>query len=204
MAQLSRLTRKNNGNAAIRFVLRRSSMRYKHSASRAHFLKKFLPFILWVVFQKHTICNDISIIYTVLFFEKQTSFYGWRHRYKPFHLSPSMPVMQKVSRQTWNSLRLSMIFATKNSFSQILENKPPFLKFKKRNSLCQHSPTLLPCSDKDNWCLTPRMDEAKYFLGLCFTLESFFKILKNKTPFIVSVGTPLFLDGVQKTPFSQV
>jgi hypothetical protein len=48
------------------------------------------------------------------------------------------------------------------------------------------------------------MDEAKYFLGLCFTLESFFKILKNKTPFIVSAGTPLFLDGVQKTPFNQV
>jgi hypothetical protein len=50
----------------------------------------------------------------------------------------------------------------------------------------------------------PRMDEVKYFLGLCFTLESFFKILKNKTSFIVSAGTPLFLDSVQKMPFSQV
>lgn len=93
------------------------------------FLKKFLPFILWAVFQKHTIYNGISMIYTVLFLKKQTSFYGWRHRYKPFHLSPSTPVMQKVLQQTWNSLRLSIIFATKNSFSQILENKPPFLKF---------------------------------------------------------------------------
>lgn len=68
----------------------------------------------------------------------------------PFTSPPSTPVMQKVSRQIWNSIGLSMIFATKNSFSQILENKPPFLKFKKRNSLCQHSPTLLYCSDKDN------------------------------------------------------
>ena len=31
------------------------------------FLKKFLPFILWAVFQKHTIYNGISMIYTVLF-----------------------------------------------------------------------------------------------------------------------------------------
>lgn len=84
------------------------------------------------MFQKHTIYNGISMIYTVLFLKKQISFYGWRHRYKPFHLSPSTPVMQKVSRQTWNSLRLSMIFATKDSFSQILENKPPFLKFWKK------------------------------------------------------------------------
>ena len=96
------------------------------------FLKKFLPFILWAVFQKRTIYNGISMIYTVLFLKKQTSFYGWRHRYKPFHLSPSTPVMQKASRQTWNSLRLSIIFATKNSFSQIFENKPPFLKFWKK------------------------------------------------------------------------
>lgn len=96
------------------------------------FLKKSLPFILWAVFQKHTIYNGISMIYSVLFLKKQISFYGWRHRYKPFHLSPSTPVMQKVSRQTWNSLRLSMIFATKDSFSQILENKPPFLKFWKK------------------------------------------------------------------------
>ena len=81
------------------------------------------------MFQKHTIYNGISMIYTVLFLKKQISFYSWRHRYKPFHLSPSTPVMQKVSRQTWNFLRLSMIFATKDSFSQILENKPPFLKF---------------------------------------------------------------------------
>lgn len=154
------------------------------------------------MFQKHTIYNGISMIYTVLFLKKQTSFYGWRHRHKPFHLSPSTPVMQKVSRQTWNSLRLSMIFATKNSFSQILENKPPFLKFKKRNSLCQHSPTLLPCSEKDNRCMTPHMDEAKHFLGLCFTVGFFFENLKNKTPFIVSAGTPLFLDRVQKAPFS--
>jgi hypothetical protein len=50
----------------------------------------------------------------------------------------------------------------------------------------------------------PRMDEAKYFLGLCFTVGSFFEISKNKTPFIVSAGTPLFLDSVQKMPFSQV
>lgn len=50
----------------------------------------------------------------------------------------------------------------------------------------------------------PRMDEAKYFLGLSFTVGSFFEILKNKAPFIVSAGTPLFLDGVQKTQFSQV
>ena len=156
------------------------------------------------MFQKHTLYNGISMRYSVLFLKKQTSFYGWRHRYKPFHLSPSTPVMQKVSRQTWNSLRLSIIFATKDSFSQILENKPPFLKFEKRNSLCRHSPTLLHCSDKDNWCLMPRMDEAKYFLGLSFTVGSFFEILKNKTPFIVSAGTPLFLDGVQKTQFSQV
>ena len=52
------------------------------------FLKKFLPFILWTVFQKRTIYNGISIIYTVLFLKKQTSFYGWRHRYQPFHLPP--------------------------------------------------------------------------------------------------------------------
>lgn len=154
------------------------------------------------MFQKHTIYNGISMIYTVLFLKKQISFYGWRHRYKPFHLSPSTPVMQKVSRQTWNSLRLSIIFATKDSFSQILETNLPFSNFEKRNSLCRHSPTLLLCSEKDNRCMTPHMDEAKHFLGLCFTVGFFFENLKNKTPFIVSAGTPLFLDRVQKAPFS--
>lgn len=49
-----------------------------------------------------------------------------------------------------------------------------------------------------------RLDEAKCHIGLYFTTGPHLKILKNKTPFIVSVGTPLFLDGVQKTPFSQV
>lgn len=92
----------------------------------------------------------------------------------------------------------------KTPFLKFWKTNLPFSNFEKRNSLCRHSPTLLLCSDKDNWCLTPRTDEAKYFLYLCFTEESFFKILKNKTPFIVSAGTPLFLDGVQKTPFSQV
>lgn len=49
----------------------------------------------------------------------------------PFTSPPSTPVMQKVSRQIWNSIGLSMIFATKNSFSQILENNPPFSNLKK-------------------------------------------------------------------------
>lgn len=92
----------------------------------------------------------------------------------------------------------------KTPFLKFRKTNLPFSNFEKRNSLCQHSPTLLLCSEKDNRCMTPHMDEAKHFLGLCFTAGFFFENLKNKTPFIVSAGTPLFLDSLQATPFGQV
>ena len=47
-----------------------------------------------------------------------------------------------------------------------------------------------------------RLDEAKCHIGLYFTTGHHLIILKNKTPFFVSAGTPLFLDRVQKAPFS--
>lgn len=86
----------------------------------------------------------------------------------------------------------------KTPFLKFWKTNLPFSNFEKSNSLCRHSPTLLLCSDKDNWCLMPRMDEAKYFLGLCFMVGSFFEILKNKTPFIVSAGIPSSLTAYRK------
>lgn len=143
------------------------------------FLKKILPFILWAVFQKHTIYNGISMIYTVLFLKKQTSFYGWRYRYKPFHLSPTTPMMQKGITEDMEFSRIIYDFYNnKPPFLNFWKTKLPFLflNFEKRNSLCQHFHARLPCFDKENRCLMLRLDEAKCHIGLYFTTGPHLKI----------------------------
>ena len=183
--------------------LRGSSTRYRDSSSRAHFFKKFSPFILRTVPKKCKIYNDISMICTLIFFWKQTSFYGWRYRYKPFHLSPTTPMMQKsITADMEFSRTVHDFYNNKPPFLNFWKTKLPFLNLKKRNSLCKHFHARLPCFDKENRCLMLRLDEAKCHIGLYFTTGPHLKILKNKTPFIVSAGTPLFLDRVQKAPFS--
>lgn len=99
------------------------------------FLKKFLPFILWAVFQKRTIYNGISMIYTVLFLKKQTSFYGWRHRYKLFHLSPfhtsdakSITTDMEFSQTVHTFCNKKLLFSNfgkQTSVSQIKKKKLP-------------------------------------------------------------------------------
>lgn len=153
--------------------------------------------------KKCKIYNDISMICTLIFFWKQTSFYGWHYRYKPFHLSPTTQMMQKGIPADMEFPRTVYDFYNnKTPFLKFWKTNLPFLDFEKRNSLYQHSPALLPCHNKENRCLTPRLDEARRLLGLYFAIGPHLKILKNKTPFIVSAGTPLFLDRVQKAPFS--
>ena len=155
--------------------------------------------------KKCKIYNDISMICTLIFFWKQTSFYGWRYRYKPFHLSPTTPMMQKgITEDMEFSRTIYGFYNNKPPFLNFWKTKLPFLflNFEKRNSLCQHFHARLPCFDKENRCLMLRLDEAKCHIGLYFTTGPHMKILKNKTPFIVSAGTPLFLGRVQKAPFS--
>lgn len=145
------------------------------------------------------------MIYIVLFSKKQTSFYSWRPRYKPFHLSPTTSVMQKGIPEDMEFPRTVYDFYNnKTPFLKFWKINLLFLDFEKRNSLYQHSPALLPCHNKENRCLTPRLDEAKRLLGLYFAIGPHMKTLKNKTPFIVFAGIPIFLDSLQRMPFSQV
>lgn len=185
--------------------LRGSSTRYRDSSSRAHFLKNFLPLSYGQCLKSARFITIYRWYGLSYFFWKQTSFYGWRYRYKPFHLSPTTPMMQKGITEDMEFSRIIYDFYNnKPPFLNFWKTKLPFLflNFEKRNSLCQHFHARLPCFDKENRCLMLRLDEAKCHIGLYFTTGPHLKILKNKTPFIVSAGTPLFLDRVQKVPFS--
>lgn len=101
--------------------------------------------------KKCKIYNDISMICTLIFFWKQTSFYGWHYRYKPFHLSPTTPMMQKgITEDMEFSRTIYDFYNNKPPFLNFWKTKLPFLflNFEKRNSLCQHFHARLPCFDK--------------------------------------------------------
>ena len=175
--------------------LRGSSTRYRDSSSRAHFLKNFLPLSYGQCLKSARFITIYRWYALSYFFENKPPFMADAIAINLFTSPLPRQWCKKVSRKIWNSLGLSMIFTT---------TKLPFLflNFEKRNSLCQHFHARLPCFDKENRCLMLRLDEAKCHIGLYFTTGPHLKILKNKTPFIVSAGTPLFLDRVQKAPFS--
>lgn len=124
------------------------------------------------------------MIYIVLFSKKPTSFYSWRPRYKPFHLSHTTSVMQKGIPEDMEFPRTVYDFYnSKTPFLKFWKINLPFLDFEKRNSLYQHSPALLPCHNKENRCLMPRLDEAKRLLGLYFAIVPHMKILKKQNSF---------------------
>ena len=80
------------------------------------------------------------MICTLIFFWKQTSFYGWRYRYKPFHLSPTTPMMQKgITEDMEFSRTIYDFYNNKPPFLNFRKTKLPFLflNFEKRNSLYQ-------------------------------------------------------------------
>ena len=100
------------------------------------FLKKFLPFILWAVFQKRTIYNGISMIYTVLFLKNRPPFMADAIAISPF-TSPLPHQWCKKYHDRHGILSDCPYF---------LQQKTPFLKFWKTNLRFSNKKKKLPLS----------------------------------------------------------
>lgn len=103
--------------------LRGSSTRYMDSASRAHFLKNFLPLSYGQCLKSARFITIYRWYALSYFFENKPPFMADAIAINLFTSPLPRQWCKKVSRKIWNSLGLSTIFTTTNLLFSIFEKQ---------------------------------------------------------------------------------